>query len=69
LLNEYQGREAEVLAGLTGEHKEVEENTIGVVDPKGQERKKGAPGDIGDGWARLFSSLEAFPFPDYGITV
>jgi pseudouridine 5'-phosphatase len=71
LLNEYRGREAEVLAGLTGEHKELEEKNemIGVVDPHGQERKKGAPGEIGDGWARLFSTLEAFPFSDYGITV
>ena len=71
LLNEYRGREAQVLAGLTGEYKEVEKKNekIGVVDPHGAERKKGAPGEAGDGWARLFETLEDFPYADYGIQV
>ncbi|KAK3712777.1 hypothetical protein LTR37_008867 [Vermiconidia calcicola] len=71
LLNEYRGREAEVLAGLTGEYKEVEEKNevIGVVAQDGKTRKKGAPGEMGDGWARLFDSLEGFPYADYGIQV
>lgn len=57
LLNEYKGREEEVLAGLTGEMKEME----------GEGGKP--PGEIGDGWARLFGSLEGFPYRDYGIQV
>lgn len=72
LLNEYRGREKEVLAGLTGEHvDEVEEKNekIGAVDSEGKERRRGAPGEIGDGWARLFHSLENFPYADYGIRV
>lgn len=57
LLNEYKGREEEVLAGLTGEMKD-DAGEVGV-----------APGSIGDGWARLFSTLEKFPYEDYGIQV
>ncbi|KAF2182247.1 HAD superfamily hydrolase [Zopfia rhizophila CBS 207.26] len=54
LLLEYKGREEEVLAGLTGEHKEGEVSA-------------GKPGEIGDGWARLVESLERFPLIEYGI--
>lgn len=57
LLEEYKGREDVVLAGMTGELKEVEGEG------------NAPPGEIGDGWARLFSSLEAFPYADYGIHV
>ena len=54
-----------------GEYKEVEEKneTIGVVDPHGGVRKKGAPGEIDDGWGRMFNTLEDFPYQDYGINV
>jgi len=71
LLSEYRGREEEVLAGLTGEHEEVEEKNaeIGVVDGMEKERKAGAPGVVGDGWGRLLSSLEEFPYGEYGISV
>ena len=71
LLNEYRGREAQVLAGLMGEYKEIEEKneTIGVVDSHGEVRKKGAPGEIDDGWAKLYMTLEDFPYADYGIQV
>ncbi|KAF2483081.1 HAD-like domain-containing protein [Neohortaea acidophila] len=71
LLNEYKGREAEVLAGLTGEHKEVQEKNeeIGVVAADGSERKKGAPGELNDGWAKFLPSLEDFPYQDYGINI
>jgi len=68
LAGEYKGREAEVLAGLTGEHKEKDEE-IGVVAGDGSERRKGAPGEVGDGWARQLRSLEDFPYTDYGINV
>lgn len=71
LRREYSGREGEVLAGLTGEHKEVEEKNqeIGVVDHDGRERRKGAPGSVGDGWGRLVETLEGFPFGEFGIGV
>ena len=71
LLNEYNGREENVLAGLTGEYKEVEEKNerIGVVEGDGQGRKKGAPGEVGDGWAKLLHSLDDFSYRDYGINV
>nr|POE51890.1 putative uncharacterized hydrolase [Quercus suber] len=57
LLQEYRGREEQVLAGLCGEY----------VEADGEE--KSAPGEIGDGWARLVDSLEAFPYREYGIEV
>lgn len=71
LLNEYKGREDSVLAGQTGEYKEVEEKnkTIGVVSGDGSKRSAGAPGKIGDGWAQLLPSLENFPYASYGINV
>lgn len=71
LLKEYRGREEEVLAGLTGEHKETEEKNvdIGVQTADGSERRKGAPGEIGDGWGRLFTSLEDFPYADYRMRI
>lgn len=71
LLEEYKERKPEVLAGLTGEYKDQEKKNeeIGVVDPHGQVRKKGAPGEIDDGWARFFPTLENFPYADYGIRV
>ncbi|KAI9756912.1 MAG: hypothetical protein M4579_003666 [Chaenotheca gracillima] len=75
LLNEYRGREKEVLAGLTGTHKEDEgQKTVAQVkdDIKGKEertgeRVPGAPGAIDDGWADLLDSLETFPYERYGI--
>ena len=71
LRGEYKGREEEVLAGLTGEHKEVEEKNeqIGVVGHDGAERTKGAPGEIGDGWARMVETLEGLRLGDWGIGV
>ena len=66
LLNEFKGQEAEVLAGLTGQHKEIEEEVV-ELDDSG--RRKGAPGEIGDGWARFFKSLEDFPYETYSINV
>lgn len=64
LLNEYLGREGEVLAGKTGEHKEdeIESHGIGTI--------KGSPGHVGeidDGWAELLHSLEDFKYERYSI--
>lgn len=77
LLNEYQGREAQVLAGLTGEHKEAEEanasteELVGLQERKGRvhERVRGRPGEIDDGWGVLVKSLEGFDYARFGIKV
>jgi pseudouridine-5'-monophosphatase len=69
LLVEYKGREPQVLAGLTGEHKEDEEQQLQQTEAEVVQEKKrlGLPGDIDDGWARLLRSLESFPYESYGI--
>lgn len=69
LLKEYAGREEQVLAGLTGEHKEVEEKNeaLGAATQGGEVQKGAAPGEVGDGWAVLLKSLEGFPYERFGI--
>lgn len=69
LMAEYKGREPEVLAGLTGEHKEDEEQQLQKteVDVKQGKRQVGMPGEIGDGWGRQLDSLENFPYESYGM--
>ncbi|GKZ24087.1 hypothetical protein AbraIFM66951_008900 [Aspergillus brasiliensis] len=70
LLESYKGREEEVLAGLTGEHKEEEK-----TEPEreadelvsGRLKSAGKPGQIGDGLGELLPSLENFPYERYGI--
>jgi pseudouridine-5'-monophosphatase len=77
LLNEYKGKEKEVLAGLTGEHKESEGEVIASAvkdDVPGKEerthrRVEGKPGEIDDGWAVLVKSLEDFPYEWFGIEI
>ena len=81
LLKEYRGREEEVLAGLTGEYKDVDEATTaaGVADgaaappPPPSEPWRavgsGKPGKLGDGWAEILPSLEDFPYEKYGIKI
>ena len=72
LLNEFKGREDQVLAGQMGEYKEQEvtDEELGKADGKdGSVRNSGKPGEIGDGWGRLLPSLEGFPYADYGIGV
>ena len=70
LLGAYQGREEEVLAGLTGEHKEEEKS---APEKEADELKAwrvngaGQPGKINDGWAELVASLEEFSYEKYGI--
>ena len=54
LLAEYTGREPEVLAGLTGEHKEDNEEGIGSLH---------------DGWGKFYPSLVGFPLDTYGISI
>ena len=69
LLAEYKDREAEVLAGLMGEHKQDEEEQLQRTEEevrKGK-RRTGAPGEVGDGWARRLESLERFPYESYGM--
>jgi pseudouridine 5'-phosphatase len=70
LLDEYGGREKEVLAGLMGEHKGDESHHVDnhkVDESRAHARIRGQPGEIDDGWARLMTSLEDFPFEWYGI--
>ncbi|KAL6704778.1 hypothetical protein ACN47E_007582 [Coniothyrium glycines] len=69
LLVEYQEREKEVLAGLTGEHKEDEEKQLHKIEAEVSQgkRREGAPGQLDDGWARRLKSLEDFPYKSYGI--
>ncbi|KAF2790535.1 HAD-like protein [Melanomma pulvis-pyrius CBS 109.77] len=69
LLTEYKGREKEVLAGLTGEHKEDEEEELKQTEAEVAQgkRKVGTPGELDDGWARLLDSLAGFPYQAYGI--
>ncbi|PWY68427.1 HAD superfamily hydrolase [Aspergillus heteromorphus CBS 117.55] len=70
LLESYKGREAEVLAGLTGAHKEAEKTepekeADGIVSDR--LTSAGAPGQLDDGWGELLPSLENFPFERFGI--
>ncbi|KAL1654602.1 hypothetical protein SLS61_002791 [Didymella pomorum] len=69
LLVEYKGKEKEVLAGLTGEHKEDEEQQLQKteVEVKQGKRQVGMPGGIDDGWGRYLKSLENFPYESYGM--
>jgi pseudouridine 5'-phosphatase len=79
LRGEYLGREGEVLAGLTGEYEEDPE-TAGKMDWKARReewvaegrahaRVREEPGEVDDGWARLYDTLEGFPYADYGIAI
>ena len=67
LLGEYRGREKEVLAGKTGEHKDEE-----MLDNAGPSPLAGSPGHVGevdDGWAEIVHSLENFDFAKYGMHI
>jgi len=67
LLQEYKGREKEVLAGLTGTYKEeAVQNPAPVVEAAGQ-NVTGSPGKIDDGYATLVKTLEDFPYSQFGI--
>ncbi|KAE8376992.1 HAD-like domain-containing protein [Aspergillus bertholletiae] len=71
LLGAYKGREAEVLAGLTGEHKEEEkseaEHEADELVASRMGRSPGKPGQLNDGLGHLVPTLENFPYEKYGI--
>ena len=71
LLTEYTGREQDVLAGLTGEHKGDEGQDAAAASQPSAERTharvRGRPGEISDGWGLLVKSLVDFPYERYGI--
>jgi pseudouridine-5'-monophosphatase len=79
LLQEYAGREEEVLAGLTGEHNPNRDEASHAVklakdDIRGQEERSGekvngSPGNLDDGWGELLPNLENFPYLHYGINI
>lgn len=72
LLQEYQGREEEVLAGLTGEHKEEEKSDDENKAHSLQAERiggNGKPGELQDGWGILLPTLENFPYERYGIRI
>ncbi|TDZ37333.1 putative uncharacterized hydrolase [Colletotrichum sidae] len=54
LLNEYAGREKEVLAGRTGEAGQVDMHQVGEID---------------DGYAEYLSDLINFPYEKYGMAI
>lgn len=64
LLEEFKGREKEVLAGLTGEHKD---ETVDGLEKVAGKRVIGQAGEIDDGWGRLLETLQGFPYEFYGI--
>lgn len=66
LLEEYKDREAEVLAGLTGQHRE--EPIKPKVEVPGK-RMLGQPGELRDGWGTLLHTLDNFPYEKWGIKV
>lgn len=74
LLEAYKGREEEVLAGLTGEHKEeekseAEKEATEMAEERLMANSAGTPGKLGDGFAELLTTLENFPYERYGIKV
>ena len=66
LLEVYRGREEEVLAGRTGEHKEDDLDHTEGIPLSGS---PGYPGELMDGWAETLATLEDFEYEKYGIEV
>ncbi|OJJ44964.1 hypothetical protein ASPZODRAFT_134384 [Penicilliopsis zonata CBS 506.65] len=72
LLEAYTGREEEVLAGLTGQHKEEEKSAAEKEAEALQAWRvqgSGSPGQLNDGMGELLTTLENFPYEKYGIYV
>ena len=66
LLEVYRGREEEVLAGRTGEHKEDDLDHAEGIPLAGS---PGQPGELGDEWAEMLETLEDFDYLKYGIEI
>ncbi|TWU71836.1 hypothetical protein ED733_002396 [Metarhizium rileyi] len=66
LLAEYRGREKEVLAGATGEHRQEHLEHAGASE---FEASPGHVGEVDDGWGELLLSLGDFDYEKYGIRV
>jgi len=66
LLEVYRGQEEQVLAGLTGEHKE---DDLVHTDGLPVAGSPGYPGELKDGWGEILNSLEEFDYRKYGIEV
>ncbi|KAK5947355.1 hypothetical protein PMZ80_001505 [Knufia obscura] len=64
LLNVFKDRIDEVLAGRTGEHDEDDLSHQASTPLPGS---PGRPGELGDGWGEILSSLEHFDYRKYGI--
>lgn len=65
LLDIYQDRDKEVLAGLTGEHKEED-----LPDgPSPVANHAGQVGEVDDGWGERLETLENFDYIKYGINI
>ena len=64
LLEVYEGREEDVLAGATGEHKEED---LDHAEGKPIDGSPGRVGEIKDGWAERLATLEDFDYTKYGI--
>ena len=69
LLKIYRGREAEVLAGITGMQKDDDEVEDALIEAGVSGKLRGRPGRIDDGWAELLLTLKGFPYERYGISV
>ncbi|KAF3490871.1 HAD superfamily hydrolase [Arthroderma uncinatum] len=65
LLEVYKDQVPEVLAGLTGAHKDADHD--GLDTPA--VLNSGKPGSLNDGWGELVRTLESFPYAKYGIKV
>jgi pseudouridine-5'-monophosphatase len=65
LLGIFEGREKEVLAGLTGEHKDedLSDGSSPVANHAGQ------VGEVDDGWGEMLETLEHFDYLKYGIDI
>ncbi|KAG8527643.1 uncharacterized protein KY384_007796 [Bacidia gigantensis] len=66
LLQEYTGREDEVLAGIASMI-EGDDEVEGLMEEAKPRVPEGTVGMIGDGWAEMMPTLEGFNYRKYGI--
>ncbi|KAF3920751.1 hypothetical protein ABW20_dc0101618 [Dactylellina cionopaga] len=67
LREQYHGKEGEVLAGLTGEGRYLDEEHGGVGDARTDVKGGVVLRKVDDGWGETRGSLEGFDFDRYGI--